>query len=75
MISRQNGYRVKDLRNDFTFGWEYTADKFINKQSTEKHLDDQVMHNAKPHSDRVKFDLGLIKCFTFDVQAFFDGCL
>lgn len=35
----QDGHGVRVPRNDFSFGWVYTANKFVSRQGTGQHVD------------------------------------
>lgn len=74
MVGGQNGYRVRVPWNNFTFGWEHTADKSVDKRGAEKHTDSQIWDNAGPDSDTEKPKTDGKDYLSFVMLGLFDVC-
>lgn len=60
--------------NDFSSGWEYIANEFVDKRDTEEHVDGQVSDDTKPPSDSEARKTDVKYYLSFGEQRLFDGC-
>lgn len=62
-------------QNDFSLGLKNTGNRFVDRRSTEKLIDDNSGDSTKPYCKAKRPDLNVEEYLVFDVQGLLGGCL
>lgn len=74
MVGGQEGHEVRAPWDAFTFGWEHTANKSVDKRDAEKRADGCVGDDAEQDSCTGRPKTDVKDCFALDVEGLFTAC-